>query len=147
MAYRLLLGESETVLICEQVVFRGTVVEPENLLGCVAVQMERFDGDVGALQGPVQQAPEVLNGRSCEPDRERTEGDSLPRERSPSLRGCCIRPTCQCRRWTSFRCPGGFHSARFRTGRSGSLAPELAEWRGQASPLQSPYSCARWACR
>lgn len=35
-------------------------VETERLLIEVAKQMERFDGDVGALQGALQQRPKVL---------------------------------------------------------------------------------------
>jgi hypothetical protein len=37
------------------------VVEPVDLLIEVAIKMERFDGHVGAFQGALQQAPEVLH--------------------------------------------------------------------------------------
>jgi hypothetical protein len=40
--------------------FRRTVVEPERLFAGVAIKVERLDRNIGSLQRPLKQAPEVL---------------------------------------------------------------------------------------
>lgn len=60
-AYGLLHGEGKAVLVCERVVLCSPVVEPENLLGGVAVKVKWLNCNVGAAQGALQEAPEVLD--------------------------------------------------------------------------------------
>lgn len=51
----------EAVSIVQRIIFRGAIVEPENLLTDIAVEMERLNGNIGSAQRSLQQAPEVFD--------------------------------------------------------------------------------------
>lgn len=53
--------EREAVFVGQWIVFRGPIVEPENLFAYIAVKMERLDSNVCALQSTLEARPEVLN--------------------------------------------------------------------------------------
>ena len=86
-AYRLIHGEGETVLIRERVVFRGTVVESEDLLTHVAVKVEWLNCYIRALETALQETPEVLNAVRFDPLRPGHSRPSLRRSRSSWLHG------------------------------------------------------------
>ena len=54
-------GKGGAVFVGKRIVLRGVIVEPKHLLCDVAVEVERFDSNVGALQAALQETLEVLD--------------------------------------------------------------------------------------
>jgi hypothetical protein len=58
--------QREPICVRKRIVLRCAIVEPERLLVYACVKVKLFDGNVGSAQGPLQQAPEVLDAVSVD---------------------------------------------------------------------------------
>lgn len=59
--WHLIHRQSEAVSVVQEIVFRGTIVKPEYLLGDITVKMERLNSNVSPAKLPLQEAPKVID--------------------------------------------------------------------------------------